>query len=171
MDLEQLYDEYVDKVYRFFYIKSLHRHTAEDLTSQTFIAWIESVKINTVDEPVKYLYGIMRNIWISFLKDRYQEGITFIEDIDDFSEFVESSLKEWNQDAPLLNLHKFVEQLPDKQKEVLVLRIIEDRSTKEVMELLQKDANYVKTTLHRAIKNLRSIVGNPYVLERSEYET
>jgi DNA-directed RNA polymerase specialized sigma24 family protein len=63
MNIGDFYDQYVGKVYKFFYIKTLNRHIAEDLTSQTFIALVESLGSKKIDNPQKYLYGIMRNNW------------------------------------------------------------------------------------------------------------
>ncbi|MEK9181005.1 MAG: sigma factor [Patescibacteria group bacterium] len=39
----QLYDQYIDKIYRFIYYRTRHKETAEDLTAQTFQKALEGV--------------------------------------------------------------------------------------------------------------------------------
>jgi RNA polymerase sigma factor (sigma-70 family) len=50
--------------------------------------------------------------------------------------------------------------LPEKQRIVISLRLIEKLSLKEIAQELGKNMNYVKTTQKRAIKNLKEIFAN-----------
>ena len=77
MDLPKFYDEHVDKVYKFFYIKSLDKHIAEDLTHDTFVAFMDKQDKFSAVSAKQYLYGIMRNTWINFLKMKYQSFLYF----------------------------------------------------------------------------------------------
>lgn len=163
MNLEVFYDKHVDKVYRFFYFKSLNVHVAEDLTSQTFLAYVEQIAIRTIDDHTKYLYGVMRNTWLQFLRAKYESLVTGMEDIDDFEEYVESvNANELSEDMPQ-RLNKYVELLPEKQRVVLTMRIINDMSIKDIANELGKDRNYVKTTYKRAVAKLRQIIKEPYM--------
>lgn len=163
MNLEVFYDEHIDKVYRFFYFKSLHVHTAEDLTSQTFLAFVEQSSIRTIDEPTKYLYGVMRNMWLGFLRAKYDSALADLEGIDDFEEYVSTvNDQELSEDLPQ-RLRKYIEQLPEKQRMVLVMRVMDDMSVKDIAKELGRDRNYVKTTYKRAIATLRSIINEPYM--------
>ena len=38
-----LYDSYVKKIYNFVYYKTMHRETAQDLTSQTFLKAVKNI--------------------------------------------------------------------------------------------------------------------------------
>jgi RNA polymerase sigma-70 factor (ECF subfamily) len=163
MNLEEFYDEHIDKVYRFFYFKSLNVHTAEDLTSQTFLAFVEQTSIREIDEPTKYLYGVMRNIWLGFLRAKYESVLADLVDIDNFEDYVSTvNDQESSEDLPQ-RLRKYIELLPEKQRKVLVMRVINDMSVKDIAKELGKDRNYVKTTYKRAIASLRSIIKEPYM--------
>ena len=164
MDIEAFYDEYADKVYKFFYIKSLDKSTAEDLTSQTFVAFLEKVNAIEIEKYKEYLYGIMRTVWITFLKNKYKESIKYLEDVEQFDVYSERVIEDDESKSNIKErLQIFIEKLPDKQKTVLRMRIIEDMSVKAVAEELGKDKNYVKTTHQRALKRLREIMEQPYL--------
>ena len=85
-DLESFYDIYVDKVYKYFYINCFNRNIAEDLTSQTFVAFIDKSKDLKIDDNKKYLYAIMRNTWMNHLRTKYKESLESIESINDFED-------------------------------------------------------------------------------------
>ena len=59
----ELYDEYIQRIYKFIYFKTHHRESAEDLTSRVFIKAFE--KIKTYNEGKSsfsvWLYRIARN--------------------------------------------------------------------------------------------------------------
>jgi RNA polymerase sigma factor (sigma-70 family) len=162
--LEKFYDEHADKVYKYFYIKSLHRATAEDLTSETFLLFMEQAKIHEIDNYTKYLYGIMRNTWLQFLRSKYQQALTDVEDIEDFASHVEMNIEQFDEAKSTSNrLIPYIETLPAKQREVLIKRLIEEKSISEVATELGKNKNYVKTTYHRALTTLRTKLTNPYM--------
>lgn len=140
--------------------------TAEDLTSQTFIAFMEKSRSTVIDENKKYLYGIMRTVWIEFLKKKYQESIQYLEDIEQFGEYSERIIEEYENKPDIKQrLSVYIDRLPNKQKTVLSMRLIDDMSVRDVANELGKDKNYVKTTYGRALKRLRDIMKQPYMEE------
>ncbi len=168
MNLEAFYDEYVDTVYKFFYIKCLNRHVAEDLTADTFTAFLKNVQNTEVQDHKKYLYGIMRHIWTNFLREKYEAQLTDIESIESFEEYATSEITDFEaSEEPVSRLMPYVKRLPEKQRAVVMLRAFQHLSVKDAADALGKDANYIKTTYARAIRSLRAIVDNPY-LERKE---
>lgn len=163
MDLEKFYDEHIDKVYKFFYIKCLNRHVAEDLTSETFMAFMKQERQTSVDNKTKYLYGIMRNIWLGFLREKYAASLQHFEDLPDFEHYAADTVAQFESAKPAKNrLIPFIDKLPDRQRKVLVMRSLEGKSIKETAAELGKDANYVKTTYRRALQSLRRQLQTPY---------
>ena len=164
MDLPQFYEEYVDKVYKFFYIKNLNKQIAEDLTSQTFTLFVEQASHQDIDNYKKYLYGIMRNIWLQFLREKYKESLEYVESIDDFETYSKLDVYDFESSVrPENRMRPFVDKLPKKQNQVLTMRIYQNMSTSEVAKQLGRDKNYVKTTYQRALKSLRGMLETPYM--------
>ncbi|HRJ90709.1 MAG TPA: RNA polymerase sigma factor [Candidatus Saccharibacteria bacterium] len=164
MKLEQFYDEHVDKVYKFFYIKCLDRSTAEDLTSETFTLFIEQLEHQTITDNKKYLYGIMRNTWLQFLRKKYQQALVDIENIEDFAGVVEHEIADFDEARDVGNrLLPYIERLPEKQRLVITKRLLEEKSVADIATELGKDKNYVKTTYKRGLTSLRAILTVPYM--------
>ncbi len=59
----------------------------------------------------------------------------------------------------LARLRETVAKLPEKQRAVVVLRYQEDLGPAEIAELLEMPVNTVKSTLHRALEELRGKLG------------
>ncbi|HMT18911.1 MAG TPA: sigma-70 family RNA polymerase sigma factor [Candidatus Saccharibacteria bacterium] len=156
-NLEQFYGEHVDKIYKYFYIQSLDKHIAEDLTSQTFIAFMERNALDLQDNK-KYLYGIMRHVWSDYLRQRYKQSLQSIEDIDDFEAHADAQVHEYEDTSFVERAQRYIDRLPEKQRIIARLRFIEERSVKEVASMVGKSSLYVKTTQHRATRNLKSML-------------
>ncbi len=156
-DLELIFELHFDKIYKFFYFKTLSKEIAEDLTSETFLAFADKLKKIDIDDEKKYLYGIAKNIFTKFLKTKYKENIVHFEDIQQFENLVESVNSEKSLHMEEIAL-KFIDMLPAKQQQVIRLRLIEKASLSEITEKLGKNMNYVKTTQKRGLKNLKKII-------------
>ena len=160
-DLEQIYDEYVDKVYKYFYIQCLDRHSAEDLTSHTFISFIEKLKVKKVDDNKKYLYAIMRNVWMDHLRTKYKQAVESIESIEDFEQHAEQAITVFESRDLKERAFYFINRLPEKQAQVARMRLIEGYNLREIAKELGKSMSYVKTTQNRALKSLRLMLEQP----------
>ena len=161
MELEELYDAQVGKVYKFFYIQCLNRHVAEDLTSNTFMILVDKYHALHIDDPKKYLYGIMRKVWLEYLREKYEHKLTSIDELDDFEEYVSDSIDTYDLADTGERLRKYVDQLPEAQRRVIVLRHYHNKAPREIADELSKDMNYVKVTHKRALKTLRSLIKEP----------
>jgi len=160
-DLDIFYDENVERVYKFFYINCLNKQTAEDLTSQTFLAFMEKQKVNNVKKPKQYLYGIMRNVWTEYLKQKYRQKIVDLENINDFELYIEKNINSFESSSLQNRASRYIQQLPRAQREVITLRFIKGMSVEDSSSELGKSKLYIKTTQHRAIKKLKLLMAEP----------
>lgn len=167
--MKEFYEKHTDKVYKFFYIKSLDRATAEDLTSETFMLFVEEKQRKKIEQPTKYLYGIMRNVWIEFLKAKYRIRMVELDEIEDFESYSDKAIEDFEvSEEPITRLRPYLELLPEKQRLVLTMRIFEERSVKDTANALGKDVNYVKKTHQRALKTLRALIKEPYIASEAQ---
>lgn len=167
--IEAVYTANVEKLYKFFYFKVLDKQSAEDMTSDTFIAFaekFESLEKDT-DTLEKYLYGIARNIWNGHLRKKYNQPESLTDNIDEFSRFVE----EENEAIEGMSLQdraiKFINLLPPKQRIVATLRLIDGLTPSQIAIELNKSVNYVKVTLRRALRKLEELVAKARFSEES----
>jgi RNA polymerase sigma-70 factor (ECF subfamily) len=168
MSLEEVYDLHAGKVYKFFYIKCFDRDLAEDLTSQTFMVLVERMQAEAanIEDHKKFLYGVMRNIWLMYLRKKYRQNERSTAFLEDFEEYVNGEVEEYEARTIKQRAEVFIDRLPARQKEVVSLRLLEDHSIKDIAEYLHKDRNYVKTTYKRGLKHLKELVkGEPSLVE------
>lgn len=159
-EIEKIYNAHFEKLYRFFYYKTLDKTVAEDLTSQTFLSMIEMVrKGSDIENPVKFLYGIAKNTFGTYLRNKYK--IHEINNIDwDLIEetYVEKTLDGIEKTKDVRTIaKKYIKMLPSSQKIVMELRFVKGLTLSEIAKKLGKDMNYVKTTQKRGIKSLKKI--------------
>lgn len=155
-----LYDKHLRTVYGFFMAKTMHRQTAEDLTSDVFMTTLEQLqtKADRIQDPEKYLYGVMKLTWTQYLRRKYDHPVTYVENIEDFSRYVERELETFVGQSLAERAAPYIETLPRQQREVLTLRFLSGMSLSEICTHLGKDMNYVKTTQKRGLASLKLMV-------------
>lgn len=158
--LIKLYRENVRNVYRFFYKRTFNKEVSEDLTSSVFIKFTEiySTQDNEIDEPRRYLYGIVKNTFMDHLRERYKgNSISITEEmIESFLTETEENTRDYAYSLEL-RLKQLLPSVPEKQREILTMRFIDKMSLKEICKVLGKDMNHVKTTQRRGLRKLQEL--------------
>lgn len=161
-DIEVIYNLYFKKIYKFFYFKTLSKTIAEDLTSETFLRLIIKNKSLKIESYKNFIYGIARNVFLEFLKNKYRnltEEITdSIESLspDNMSDFVEN----FSDESISLEdkLKKYITYLPNQQKLVINKRLIEKKSREEISIEMGITLHNVKIIQNRAINKLKKLI-------------
>ena len=154
-----LYDLYIQKIYRFTYLKLGSREEAEDITSEVFLkTW--NYLISNRDQVVKsfsgLIYRIARNTLIDFYRQNTHTEIS-LEDLDDIR--VDNKiLKELGDKQEMQRVVKNLQKMKREYQEVILLKYIEELSTREIGDILQKNTTNVRVTLYRAIKILKKML-------------
>jgi RNA polymerase sigma-70 factor (ECF subfamily) len=152
---DPLYVLHVDAVYRYLYRRTLHRETAEDLTSTVFLKALESIRSF---DPSKgklrvWLYRIARNALIDYYRSR--KTTVDIEDVWDLAgDEVASLAAEHSFDVK--DLHEAMKHLTSDQRDVVLLRVWEGLSYAEIAALTGKTEGNAKVLFSRAIKDLKT---------------
>jgi len=151
-----LYDFYMPSIYRFVLFKVSHREEAEDLTHQTFLkAWENIEGYETRGYPFSsWLYRIARNTVIDgYRKSSPQISIESISP--DF--LIEESVQEREAESKLEwdKLLVSMSKLNEIEKDVLIMRFVDDLTHKEVAKAIGKSEGATKVIQHRALKNLK----------------
>jgi RNA polymerase sigma-70 factor (ECF subfamily) len=157
----QLYDRYVDVVFRFVYYRVNDRGMAEDFTSETFLRALR--RIGTISyqgsDIGAWFITIARNIVFDHMKSaRRRLEITTADTI----EGKESSpspevavLERLSSDA----LMHAVKQLGAEQRDCVMFRFIQGFSVSETAAVMGKNEGAIKALQHRAVRKLAELVG------------
>ncbi len=153
----QLYDAYVEQIYRFIYFKVASHEEAEDLTSEVFLkAWNYLQENREVKSFSGLLYKMSRNTIIDLYRQKSAKPEVQL------SEEIEVGDKgEWYADvADKLEVQKIVQslkKLKQEYQEVVTLRYIDELEVEEIAEITGKGKVAIRVTLHRALKKLKEL--------------
>ena len=163
--LEYIINKYQQKIFNFIYSKVHDRDISEDIFQETFIKVIKTLKNGVYNEEGKFLPWVMRishNLVIDFFrKNNRIKTINSKEDIDIFQFISDGSP---NAESVLINdqiikdIQKLIQELPDDQKEVLIMRLYRDMSFKEIAENTKVSINTALGRMRYAIINLRKLI-------------
>ena len=163
--LEILINKHNQRLTSFIYSKVLDRAIAEDIFQDTFIKVIRTLKRGAYNEEGKFLPWVMRiahNLIIDhFRRNKRMPKFEGSEDFNIFSVLGDNKLDAERQlikDQIDSDLTLLIEELPDDQKEVLVMRIYKDMSFKEISENTGVSINTALGRMRYALINLRKII-------------
>lgn len=147
MDLERLYDEYFDSVYRFMLSISGNHHIAEEITQETFFKALKKIdSFRGESSLTTWLYQIAKNIYRDYLKRRSRIDKA----PDDIRENDAGVELEIIRKADAKEIHMIVHQLKEPYKEVFSLRIFGELSFCDIGEIFGKSEGWARVTYHRA---------------------
>lgn len=160
----KIYDLYADRIYRFVFFKVSSEEEAQDITADVFLkAWQYLLEKQTkeVRHLGALLYSVARNRIIDLYRSRSMKETqplseTAEENIPDGRNMQEQT--EARIDVGLLQKH--LRSLKDDYREVLVMRYLDEMSTGEISQILDKPAGTVRVLLHRAMNALKQHVGS-----------
>lgn len=163
--LEILINKHNQRLSSFIYSKVLDRAITEDIFQDTFIKVIRTLKRGAYNEEGKFLPWVMRiahNLIIDhFRRNKRMPKFEGSEDFNIFSVLGDDKLDAERQlikDQIDSDLGLLIEELPDDQKEVLIMRIYKDMSFKEISENTGVSINTALGRMRYALINLRKII-------------
>ncbi len=169
--LERIIERHQLRIFNFINSKVNDRETAEDLFQDTFIKVVKTLKNGKYNEEGKFLPWVMRiahNLVIDYF--RRENRIPTVENTDAYDIFQFISNHEVNVEHALIqeqitqDLQKLIHELPEDQKEVLIMRLYRDMSFKEIAENTQVSINTALGRMRYAIINLRKLISEHQII-------
>lgn len=180
----QIYDRYLDTVFRYVYFRVDNRQLAEDLTSETFLRALK--RIGTFTWQGKDLGAWLVTIARNLVADHYKSSRHRLEVTTDVLSAVGASgdimfkVDTWDalrlrdlmragwHDADAesqvvahltnIELLKAVKQLKPEQKDCIVLRFLRGFSVAETAQAMGKNEGAIKALQYRAIRTLQRLL-------------
>ncbi|RZS93622.1 RNA polymerase sigma factor [Aquimarina brevivitae] len=163
--LGMLIERHKQRIYSFIYSKVFDRDVSEDIFQDTFIKVIKTLKSGKYNEEGKFLPWVMR-IAHNLVIDHFRKGnrMPKFEENGEFSIFSVISDGDLNAEKKLIkgqveeDLRMLIQELPEDQKEVLVMRMYRDMSFKEISEKTGVSINTALGRMRYALINLRKVI-------------
>lgn len=156
----KLYDQYAPRIYRFVYLKVNSSQDSEDLTSEAFFKFWESLanKSQKIDNPRALLYRIANNLVTDFYRKKSRTEIKIdpeksdiLSQIPDKTDLAKAS----NLGSDINQVKKAISSLKNEHQDVIVLRYLDDLSHREIAQIIGKSEGAVRVLVHRALKDLK----------------
>ena len=163
-DFSNLYRAHLRDVYSYSYYRVGNHHDAEDLTTQTFLQayrHFERAQRESAGRPLRpWLIRIAHNLAANYYRDRSRRPQTPIDDAPQLAALhtTESLVEDRDE---LTRILEAVQQLPDDRREALIMRFALGMDNREIARAMGRSDGATKVLIHRAIKQLETIVRTP----------
>lgn len=152
----KIYNQYIEKIYRFIFLKVNSQEIAQDLTSETFLKGWESFKNgNKIENPQAFLYKIARNLVTDYYREKGRTQIVSAESrpiIDPREDLEEEAMLRSDINTVRLALVN----LPEDYQNVIIWYYLDGLPIPEVAKLLDRTEEATRVLLSRALKALKN---------------
>ena len=168
--LSTLIQRHQSKIFGFIYSKVNDRDLSDDIFQDTFIKVIKTLKSHSYNEEGKFLPWVMR-IAHNLVVDHYRKAKKMplqreTEEYSVFNYMTDNVLNIEGQmisDQVAFDLNKLLDELPEDQKEVLVMRMYQDLSFKEIADLTGVSINTALGRMRYALINIRKMISEHHI--------
>ena len=163
--LSILIERHKQRIYSFIYSKVYDRDITEDIFQDTFIKVIRTLKLGKYNEEGKFLPWVMRiahNLVIDHF--RMNSRMPKFDNAGEFSIFSVLSDSSLNAEKSIIkeqvekDVRRIIEELPDDQKQVLMMRMYQDMSFKDISERTGVSINTALGRMRYALINMRKVI-------------
>lgn len=152
-----IYRAYVPDLYRFLVFRIHDEHMAKDVVQQTFLKYHEQPQHYDITRNfAPWLFATAMNCWKNMLrKQKNQERIAIAQPTPIAHVEQESSTaNQWERTLSAMN------QLQATQKEIILLKYVNNFTINEISEILSISTGTVKSRLFYALEKMRELTLN-----------
>ena len=156
------YEKYADDIYRHCYFRVYNKELAEDITQETFIkTWKYILAGQEIKNIRAFLYKVAVNLIIDNSRKKKE---VYLEDVaqKESRESIRLSNMEAQEEIfkrfETKEIVKLLDQLSDSQKQVMIMRYIDELLPTEIADVLGESSNAVSVRINQATKKIREII-------------
>jgi len=154
----ELYERYVDQIFRYVRTRVSEAKDAEDLTETVFVRSFEALDgYEERGHPYSaFLYQVARNVLVDhYRKPAEEQGLDDIGPLVSTAPELERRIVE---DQQVRAIRRAMDRLSDDYQEVIRLRVLLSLPTAAVADWMDRSEGAVRVLLYRALKSLRKEV-------------
>ena len=152
-----IYDAFQAQIYAYAYRTLLDVDLAEDCTAATFHRLLEALEKGK--GPAEHLRAYLYRIAHNWMMDHFRKAKRTVPQAEPLNENDADENPLPNemvmQQQTSAELQEQLKQLTAEQREVIILRFVEDYSLNETAQIINKPTGAVKSLQNRALTNLR----------------
>ncbi len=149
MNMDVIYKEHAETVFRFLLAMCHDEDIAEELTQETFYQAVRCAgKYDGSCKITTWLCQIAKHLWYRELEKRKRKGTSELnENVPEEKKALEDEILIKEQK---MEIFRKIHLLDEVQKEVLLLRITGAFSFREIGDIFGKNENWARVTFYRA---------------------
>ena len=125
-------EEYYENIYRYCYLHTQNRHTAEYLTQETFLKFLETSNYQDRGKPLAFLYTIARNLCIDHIRQNSKSSDARRRAAESFIPAAEDT----ELAATSVALSQAVKELSETDREIICLRYVLEMNPGEIGRIM-----------------------------------
>lgn len=156
-DIEHIYEEYFETVNKYLFCLTHNNDISEELTQETFYRAVK--KINTYKGECKmsvWLCQIAKHLWYDYCR-KNKKFVDIKENDLLIGQAINITEEQVISNDEKISLYKKMQNLDDKTREVMYLRITGELSFKEIGIILNKTENWARVTFYRGKNKLKEV--------------
>ncbi len=158
-NIEEIYKQYCNTVYKYLFCLTHNEHISEDLTQETFAIAIKEInKFKGNCKVSVWLCQIAKHLWYKELK-KNKKNIPIDELTEEIQTF-ETTEEVICSNEEKIKLYKDIQKLDEQSREVMYLRMTGNLNFIEIGEILGKTPNWARVTFYRAKQKIKEVNKN-----------
>lgn len=153
-----LYEEFIDHVYRYVFVRTGHVRQAEDMTQEVFLRAFKGIA-DYRDRGIPFLGWLLRiahNLVIDFYRRERKKHFVILDET--WTPSPDNPASEAERRFEINEIRKAITSLPPAQREAFSLRFIAGLTVSETANVMGKSEGAVKTLQHEAVVKLRKMM-------------
>ncbi|MFN4246874.1 MAG: RNA polymerase sigma factor [Flavipsychrobacter sp.] len=171
--LETLVYRYKDKIYTSIYMLVKDKYMAEDIFQDAFLKMVRTMREGRYSEQGKFLPWAIRvahNLCMDHFRKVKQNVQILLPDGKDISDLLGADTQGASDRIETrqvnLSIRQLIEELPEEQREVIVLRMYGDLSFKEIADMTNVSINTALGRMRYGLINLRKMIQDKQMVLR-----
>ena len=153
-----IYDEHIERIYRFVFMKVSSKETAEDLSSEVFVRVWKNYGKTDVQNMQAFLYQVARHVIADYYRKAEKTKIVLIEQELDVEDISASPEEKAIVSMDMDQVRKALIKLNDDYQNYIIWRYIEELTLPEIAQILDKKEDNVRVGVHRALRALNEAI-------------
>lgn len=156
----QVYDQYVNKIYRFIYLKVSLVETAEDLSSEVFLRLYRHIQKNNpvIENPQAFVYQIARNVIADHYRSKKVTVVSIEKTTIEIEDIQERTKEQGEVSLEMDRIKEAIAQLQGDYQDLIIWRYVDELTVPEIAQITGKTEENVRVGVHRAIQALKGKV-------------
>ncbi|MBC7350388.1 MAG: RNA polymerase sigma factor [Candidatus Aminicenantes bacterium] len=157
MKLEQLYDLYGEKLFHYLSVKLGSLEDAEDVLQEIFTRFSRyNIRWKFIRKPEAFIFRVARNEANRFLQNKKNQKLD-PQNLGGLQDIIQKTVEGPDQDSTEM-LARALAKLPDEQREVILFKVFEGLTFKEIAAACGLSINTVASRYRYGLAAMKAIM-------------